>query len=63
MESADNTDSKNQPNWATEADPKMKFFDFGAFQIKMQMPSHEKILLQRFLGHLILPPVPPYHPM
>ena len=28
----------------------MKFVDFGAFQIKMQIPSHEKILLQMLIG-------------
>ena len=26
----------------TEKEPKMKNFDFGAFQNKMQMPSHDK---------------------
>ena len=30
----------------TEKEPKIQLFDFRAFQIKMQMPSHEKILLQ-----------------
>ena len=29
---------------------KKKLFDFGAFQIKIQMPSHEKILLQMLFG-------------
>ena len=30
----------------TEKEPKMKVFDFGAFQIIMQLLSHEKKLLQ-----------------
>ena len=33
-----------------EKESKMKFFDFGAFQIKMQLISHDKILLQMFFG-------------
>ena len=28
----------------TENEPKMKLFDFGAFQINMKMPSHDKII-------------------
>ena len=31
-------------NFKTENEPKMKFFDFGAFQINEQMPSHDKII-------------------
>ena len=31
-------------NFQTEKEPEMKILDFGAFQNKMQMPSHDKIL-------------------
>jgi len=54
-------------------EPKMKLFDFGAFQNKMQMPSHDKILFHVLLGHFILIPVrtwildpkltPPHYPL
>ena len=27
----------------------MKLFDFGAFQLKKQMPSHDEILLQMLI--------------
>ena len=33
-----------------EKEPKMKFFVFGAFQIKMLLPSNDNILLQMFFG-------------
>ena len=32
-------------NFKTEKEPKIKFFDFGTFQIKMQKLSHDKIIL------------------
>ena len=41
---------KHVINFKTERELKMKFFDFGAFQIKMQMPSHDKIVLQMLFG-------------
>ena len=46
----------------TEKEPKMKFFDFGAFQINGQMPSHDKIIFHMLFGafempHFILLPV------
>ena len=34
----------------TEKEPKMKFFDFGAFQKIMKMPSHGKILFRMLFG-------------
>ena len=40
----------------TEKKPKMKFFDFGAFQKIMKMLSREKIIFACFLGHLMVPP-------
>ena len=33
---------KHVINLKTEKEPKMKFFDFGAFQNKIQMPPHGK---------------------
>ena len=35
---------KHVINFEKEKELKMKFFDFGAFQNKMQMPSHDKII-------------------
>ena len=35
---------KHVINLITEKEPKMKFFDFGAFQNKMQMPLPDKII-------------------
>ena len=40
----------------TEKEPKMKFFDFGAFQKIMKMLSREKTSFKCFLGHLMVPP-------
>ena len=37
---------KNVINFQTKKEPKMKFFDFGAFQNKMQMSSHDKIIFR-----------------
>ena len=37
-------------NFKTEKEPKMIFFDFGAFQINMQMPSHDKMIFQMLFG-------------
>ena len=37
-------------NFKTEKEPKMKFFDFGAFQNKMQIPSHDKIIFHVLFG-------------
>ena len=34
----------------TENEPKMKLFDFGAFQINMKMPSHDKIIFHMLFG-------------
>ena len=34
----------------TEKEPKMKFFDFGAFQKIMKMLSREKILFHMLFG-------------
>ena len=48
---------KHVINFKTEKEPKMKFFDFGAFQNKMQMSSHDKIIFHMLLGHFILLPV------
>ena len=48
---------KHVINFKAEKEPKMKFFDCGAFQNKMQMPSHDKIIFHMFLGHVILLPV------
>ena len=31
-------------NFKTQKEPKMKLFDFGAFQKNMQMLSHDKII-------------------
>ena len=48
-------------NFKTEKEPKMKFFDFGEFQINGQMTSYEKtsftcfwafyIALRKYLNH------------
>ena len=44
--------SKNQHviNFKTENEPKMKFFDFRAFQKIEKMPSHDKILFHMLFG-------------
>ena len=34
----------------TKKEPEMKFCDFGAFQIKIHVPSHEKLLLYILFG-------------
>ena len=36
---------KHVINFETLKQPQMKFFDFGAFQNKMQIPSHAKIIV------------------
>ena len=41
---------KHVINLKTEKEPKMKFFDFGAFQNKMQLPSHDKIIFHMLSG-------------
>ena len=41
----------------TKKEPKFKFFDFGAFQNKMQITSHEKTSFTCFLGYFLLLPV------
>ena len=53
--------SKNEHviNFKTEREPKMKFFDFGAFQKIMQILSHHVIHMTKssftwFLGYFIL---------
>ena len=45
----------------TEKEPKITFFDFGAFQKIMKMLSREKTSFTCFLGHLIIVPSPYYH--
>ena len=47
---------KHVINFKTDNEPKMKFVDFGAFQIKMQIHMR-KYSFKCFLGHSILPPV------
>ena len=37
-------------NFKTENEPKLKFFDFGAFQKIEKMPSHDKILFHMLFG-------------
>ena len=37
-------------NFKTEIEPKMKFFDFGAFQKIEEMLSHDKILFHMLFG-------------
>ena len=37
-------------NFETENEPKMKFFDFGAFQKIEKMLSHDKILFHMLFG-------------
>ena len=37
-------------NFKTENEPKMKFFDFAAFQKIEKMLSHEKILFHMLFG-------------
>ena len=44
-------------NFKTLKESKMKFFDFEAFQNKLQMPSHEKTVFSYLLGYFILIPV------
>ena len=41
---------KHVINFKTEKEPKMKFFDLGAFQNKMQMQSHDKIIFHVLFG-------------
>ena len=41
-----NSNNSHVINFITEKEPKMKFFDFGAFQNEMQMLSHHKIIFQ-----------------
>ena len=41
----------------TRNEPKMKVFDFGAFQNKMHMASREKTSFTYFLGHFMVPRV------
>ena len=38
-------------NVKTEKGPKIKFFDFGAFQIILQMLSHDKIIFRVWSLH------------
>ena len=40
------SNKKHVTSFKTKNEPKMKAFDFGAFQIKMQMSSHDKNLRQ-----------------
>ena len=44
-------------NFKTGKEPKMKFFDFWAFQNFKRMLSHDKIIFHMLFGHFILPPV------
>ena len=44
-------------NFKTRKEPKMKFFDFGAFQKFKKMVSREKTSFTSFLGHLMIPSV------
>ena len=37
-------------NFKTEKKPKMKLFDFGAFQNFKQILSHDKIIFHMFFG-------------
>ena len=37
-------------NFKTENEPKMKFFNFGAFQKIAKMPSHDKVLFHMLFG-------------
>ena len=37
-------------NFKTEKEPKMNFFDFGAFKKIMKMPSREKIIFHMLFG-------------
>ena len=41
-------------NFKTEKETKMKFFDFWAFQNKMQMPSHDKIIFHMLFGAFLI---------
>ena len=43
-------------NFRTEKEPKMKFFDFGAFQINGQMPSHDEIIFHMRFGAFHITP-------
>ena len=36
-------EKKHVINFKTEKEPEMKFFDFGSFQNKMQMLSHDNL--------------------
>ena len=38
-------------NFKTANEPKLKFFDFWAFEIIMQMISHDQIIFNMFFGH------------
>ena len=43
-------------NFKTEKKPKIKFFDFGAFQINGQMESHDKIIFHMLFGAFHITP-------
>ena len=42
-------------NFKTENEPEIELFDFGVFQIKIKMPSHDKIIFHMLFGvfHII----------
>ena len=41
---------KNVINFQTKKEPKMKFFDFGAFQKQLHIPSREKYIFHMLSG-------------
>ena len=43
-------------NFKTEKEPKIKFFDFGAFQINGQMESHDNIIFHMLFGAFHITP-------
>ena len=50
------SNKKHITSFKTKNEPKMKFFDFGAFQIKMQMSSQDKIVLHMLFGAFHITP-------
>ena len=45
-----NFEKKHVINFKTENEPKMKLFDFGAFQKQMHMPSRKKYIFHMLVG-------------
>ena len=50
-----NSRKKHVINLKTGKRPKMNMLDFGAFQRKIKMPSHDKYLLDILFGHSMVP--------